>query len=91
VAVAYASEVYPTRIRSRGTGLAAGATKFGGVIILAIVVAKVATPSIKATAIYGAIPMLLAIIALMVFGIETRKKQLERITAEELHVAPTPA
>ncbi len=84
VAVAYASEVYPTRIRSRGTGLAAGATKFGGVLILAIVVAKIAFPSISLTALYGAIPLILAIAALMVFGVETRKKQLEQITAEEL-------
>ena len=87
VAVAYASEVYPTRIRSRGTGLAAGATKFGGVLILAIVVAKVAFPSISLTALYGAIPLVLAIAALLVFGVETRKKQLEQITAEELKEA----
>jgi MFS transporter, putative metabolite:H+ symporter len=84
VAVAYASEVYPTRIRSRGAGLAAGATKFGGVLILAIVVAKITTPSIRVTALYGAIPLALAIAAMLVFGVETRKKQLERITAEQL-------
>jgi len=84
VAVAYASEVYPTRIRSRGTGLAAGATKFGGVLILAIVVAKIATPSISRTSLYGAIPLVLAVVALVAFGVETRKKQLEHITAEEL-------
>ena len=84
VAVAYASEVYPTRIRSRATGLAAGATKFGGVLILAIVVAKIAVPSISRTALYGAIPLVLAVIALLVFGVETRKKQLEHITKEEL-------
>ncbi len=85
VTVAYASEVYPTRIRSRGTGLAAGATKFGGVLILSFVVAKVAIPSISRTALYGAIPLVLAVIAVLLFGVETRKKQLERITAEELH------
>jgi len=85
VTVAYASEVYPTRIRSRGTGLAAGATKFGGVLILSFVVAKVAIPSISSTALYGAIPLVLAVIAVLLFGVETRKKQLERITAEELH------
>jgi putative MFS transporter len=88
VTVAYASEVYPTRIRSRGTGLAAGATKLGGVLILAVVVAKLATPNISRTALYGAIPLTLAIVAIIVFGVETRKKQLEQITAEELHVSP---
>jgi putative MFS transporter len=87
VMISYASEVYPTKIRSRGTGLAAGATKFGGVLILATVAAAIAAPSIKATAIIGAIPLTLAIVALIVFGIETKKKQLERITAEELHEA----
>lgn len=84
VVIAYASEVFPTRVRSRGTGLAAGATKFGGVVILALVVAAVAAPSIAGTALIGAIPLALACVALLLFGIETRNKQLERITAEEL-------
>jgi MFS transporter, putative metabolite:H+ symporter len=90
VMVAYASEVYPTKVRSRGTGLAAGATKFGGVTILALVVAAIAAPSIGATALIGAIPLVLAILALIVFGVETKKKQLERITAEELHQVVAP-
>jgi putative MFS transporter len=85
VMIAYASEVYPTKVRARGSGLAAGATKFGGVMILAFVAAAVAAPSIRLTALYGAIPLALAIIAMMAFGVETKKKQLERITAEELH------
>jgi putative MFS transporter len=87
VMIAYASEVYPTKVRARGAGLAAGATKFGGVMILAIVAAAIAAPSIKLTALYGAIPLVLAIVAMIVFGVETKKKQLERITAEELHEA----
>jgi MFS transporter, putative metabolite:H+ symporter len=85
VVIAYASEVFPTKVRARGSGLAAGATKFGGVMILAIVAAAIAAPSIKATAVFGAIPLVLAIVAMIVFGVETKKKQLERITAEELH------
>ena len=84
VMVAYASEVFPTRVRSRGTGLAAGATKFGGVVVLAMVAAAIAAPSISSTALIGAIPLTLAIAAMIVFGVETRNKQLERITAEEL-------
>jgi len=91
VAIAYASEVYPTRIRSRGTGLAAGATKFGGVLILAIVVAKIANPSIAKTALYGAIPLALAVIAMLMFGVETRRKPLETITAEEVGLTSTRA
>jgi putative MFS transporter len=85
VMIAYASEIFPTRVRSRGSGLAAGATKFGGVVILALVAAAIAAPSIRVSALYGAIPLILALVALMAFGVETKKKQLERITAEELH------
>jgi putative MFS transporter len=85
VLVAYASEVYPTRVRSRGTGLAAGATKFGGVVILAMVAAALAAPSIAGTALLGAIPLALAFGAMILYGVETKGKQLERITAEELH------
>jgi len=92
VMIAYASEVYPTKIRARGSGLAAGATKFGGVLILAIVAAAIAAPSIRLTALYGAVPLTLAVVAMMVYGVETKRKQLERITAEELHAeVPTSA
>jgi putative MFS transporter len=85
VMIAYASEVYPTKVRSRGSGLAAGATKFGGVLILAFVALAITAPSIRITAVYGVVPLGLAIVALLVFGVETKRKQLERITAEELH------
>ncbi|MGH2724509.1 MAG: hypothetical protein ACRDI0_09660 [Actinomycetota bacterium] len=80
----YSSEIYPTRIRSRGAGLAAGVSKFGGVIIIALVVAAVAPPSISVTALLGGVPMLLAAMALVLWGLETRKRRLEEITAEEL-------
>ena len=84
VTAAYASEIYPTRIRGRGTGLAAAATKVGGVVILAAVVFAVAAPSIAVTALLGAVPLILSIVLMVFFGIETRKKGLEAITAEEL-------
>ncbi len=84
VTAAYASEIYPTRIRARGTGLAAAGTKAGGVIILAAVAAAVAAPSITATALVGALPLALAVGLLIVFGIETRRKPLEQITVEEV-------
>jgi MFS transporter, putative metabolite:H+ symporter len=84
VLAAYTAEVYPTVVRARGSGLSAGATKAGGVLILALVVATVASPSVRVTAALGVIPMVLAVIALVVFGPETRHKQLEQITAEEL-------
>jgi putative MFS transporter len=85
VTAAYASEIYPTRIRARGTGLAAAGTKVGGVLILAAVAAALATPSTQVTALLGAVPLAAAIVLLVLFGIETRRKGLEQITAEELH------
>lgn len=84
VTAAYASEIYPTRVRGRGTGLAAAGTKLGGVMILAAVAASLAAPSISVTALLGAVPITVAIVLLVAFGVETRKKGLETITAEEL-------
>jgi MFS transporter, putative metabolite:H+ symporter len=88
VTAAYASEIYPTRVRARGTGLAAAGTKLGGVLILAAVAAAVAAPSIAVTALLGAVPMVGAIVLITVCGVETRKKGLEQITAEELAAVP---
>lgn len=81
---AYAAEIYPTRIRSRGSGVIAGFSKFGGVLVIALVVVAVAPPSIAVTALIGAVPLILAAIAIGFFGVETRKRQLEEITAEQL-------
>ena len=81
---AYAAEIYPTMVRSRGSGLIAGFTKFGGVLIIALVVIAIAPPSIAATALIGAVPLILAAIAIFFFGVETRKRRLEDITEEQL-------
>ncbi len=81
---AYAAEIYPTKVRSRGSGLIAGFTKFGGVLIIALVVVAVAPPSIAATALIGAVPLILAAIAIFFFGVETRKRRLEEITEQQL-------
>ncbi len=80
----YSSEIYPTRIRARGAGFAAGASKFGGVAIIALVIAGLATPSIAGVALVGAIPMALAALLTAMFGVETRNRTLEEIAAEEL-------
>ncbi len=79
VLVAYASEVYPTRIRSRATGLGAGATKLGGVLIITLVVLAVAPPNIAMTA--------LGALGVALFGVETRHRRLEEITAAEMAAA----
>ena len=80
---AYSAEIFPTLVRSRGSGLAAGFSKAGGVLIIALVAVSVAPPSIAGTALIGAIPMALAALAMFVFGIETRKRSLEEIAAEQ--------
>ncbi len=90
VLVAYASETFPTRIRSRGTGLAAGASKLGGVAVIALVVAGATPPSIATTALVGALPLALGAVAMALFGVETRRRRLEDITAEELRMDPIP-
>ncbi|MGI8402579.1 MAG: MFS transporter [Gemmatimonadaceae bacterium] len=81
---AYSAEIFPTRLRSRGGGLAAGFSKIGGVLIVALVTVAVTPPSIAGTALIGAIPLALATLFAALFGSETRKRQLEEITAEQL-------
>lgn len=82
ILVAYASEVFPTRVRARATGLGAGASKIGGVLIITLVVLAVAPPSLIATALIGAVPMAIGAIAVIAFGVETRGRTLEEITSE---------
>ena len=86
---AYSTEIFPTRLRSRGSGVAAGFSKAGGVVIIALVAIAVAPPSIADTAVIGAVPMALAALAVALFGPETSKRQLEEITAEQLGARET--
>ncbi|MEU1719804.1 MFS transporter [Nonomuraea sp. NPDC005692] len=73
VLAAYSSEIYPTRVRSRGSGLSAGMGKAGGVAVTAVLVAGAAAPSIGTTALLGAVPLILAVVAVLVFGVEPAK------------------
>jgi MFS transporter, putative metabolite:H+ symporter len=75
----YAVEVYPTIVRSRGCGLAAGATKAGGVLILALAATEFTSPSIRYTALIAMIPMVLALPVLIRYGPETNLRSLEHI------------
>jgi putative MFS transporter len=84
----YASEVYPTRIRSRGTGLVAGVTKAGGLLIIAMVVAAATTPSIALTAVIGAVPLLAGMAVFALTSRETRSRPLEEISQAEFASAP---
>ncbi|WP_338089900.1 MFS transporter [Nonomuraea basaltis] len=73
VLAAYSSEIYPTRVRSRGSGLSAGMGKFGGVAVTAVLVAGATAPSIGTTALLGAVPLVLAVLAVLAFGVEPAK------------------
>lgn len=79
IIAAYAVEIYPTVVRSHGSGMSAGATKFGGVLILALVAGAAAAPSVRFTALVSAVPLAAAIAALLWFGPETRTLALEQI------------
>jgi putative MFS transporter len=67
--------------------LAAGASKAGGVLIIALVAFGVATPSLAETTLIGGIPMALAAAAILFLGVETKNRRLEQITVEEFNVA----
>ncbi|MGF6886611.1 putative MFS transporter [Nocardia sp. GAS34] len=84
VVVAYGSEVYPTRIRSRGTGFAAAMTKAGGVAVLALVVVAISAPSIGRMALLSVVPVAIAAMVAVGALVETRRRPLEEITAAEL-------
>jgi putative MFS transporter len=79
----YSAEIYPTQIRSKGTGLCAGACKGGGVLIIAFVTLGLAPPSITEIALIGALPLSFAVLALVFFGTETTRKPLEQIGGAE--------
>ena len=83
VVAGYAAEVYPTTIRSRGTGWAAGMTKAGGILILAVAVSAKTVPSIPFTAVIGIVPLLLAALCFLFIGPETRQRPLEEISRLE--------
>jgi MFS transporter, putative metabolite:H+ symporter len=83
----YSSEVYPTRVRARGTGLAGMCARGSGLLGVALVVAGVAPPSLAGAAALGAVPTALAALAVARFGIETRRRRLEEITAAQLRPA----
>ena len=75
----YSSEVYPTRIRARGTGLAGTCARAGGLIGVTAVVVGVAPSSLAGAAVLGAVPTALAALAALHYGVETRRRRLEEI------------
>ncbi len=86
----YAAEIYPTAIRSTGSGVVAGATKLGGVIALGIAVLAWAPPGVASAALIAAAPAGLAALLLLFTGIETRGRRLEEISRSEARTAAAP-
>jgi thioredoxin reductase/MFS family permease len=80
----YSSEVYPTRVRARGTGLAGACARAGGLLGVGVVVVGLAPPSLTGAAVLGAVPTALAALAVGRYGVETRRRRLEEISATEL-------
>jgi len=80
----YSSEVFPTRIRARGTGFAGACARAGGFIGVGVVILHIAPASLSGAATLGAIPTALAAIALWRFGVETRRRTLEQIAPDQL-------
>jgi MFS transporter, putative metabolite:H+ symporter len=74
----YSAEVYPTRLRATGSGLAAGSGKFGGILGQGATVAHLA-PGLALSSLIVAAPVVLSILVLAVVGIETRGRRLEDI------------
>ncbi|HEX6519468.1 MAG TPA: MFS transporter [Streptosporangiaceae bacterium] len=79
--IAYACEMYPTRVRSRGTGIISGLTKAGGVLIIGVVTAALTIPSISVTALIGIGPLFIATLIFIRSGTETSHRRLEEITS----------
>lgn len=77
----YTAEVYPTRLRGTGSGLAAGSSKLGGIVappLAAWVLA--AAPGFTAIGLIVAAPVALAAVVLAFSGVETRNRGLEELT-----------
>lgn len=77
----YSAEVYPTKIRASGAGVAAGASKLGGVLALIMATAAISPPSVAGSAVLVAVPCSLAAVLMAWKGIETRGRRLEEIHA----------
>jgi MFS transporter, putative metabolite:H+ symporter len=78
--VAYAAELYPTHMRSKGAGLIAGLTKAGGVLVLALVLASFTTPSLAVTALMGAVPLVAAVVVFTRTAPDTHQRSLEDVS-----------
>jgi putative MFS transporter len=87
----YAAENYPIRVRGRATGWVAGWSKMGGLIAQAFGVAGLA-PALGIAAALVAVPAVLSLALIWVFGRETRGRDLRDLESTPARrVIPTEA
>ncbi len=84
----YSAEVYPTAVRATGAGLAAGASKVGGVLALAMAVLAITPPDLTGAALMSAMPMLLAAVVVGIVGVETAGRPLDSIARRDTEMSP---
>jgi putative MFS transporter len=82
----YAAEVYPTDLRGAGSGLAAAASKLGGLVGPPLVGGLVGS-GILLPALVTAAPIAAAGLAMAVSGVETRGRSLEGLAAADPEAA----
>jgi len=76
----YAAEVYPTDLRGAGSGLAAAASKLGGLVGPPVFGTLLVGSGVALSALVTAIPITVAGVAVAVLGVETRSRALEHLS-----------
>ncbi len=77
----YTAESYPLRVRGRATGWVAGCSKFGGLVAQGLSLAGV-VPPLGAAALAVAVPTAVGFLLLVVFGGESRGRDLRELEIE---------
>jgi putative MFS transporter len=83
----YAAESYPLLIRGRGTGWVAACSKLGGLIAQTLGVVG-AVPTFATAVLVIAVPTLLALILVVLFGLESRGRDLRELEVPEGSESP---
>ena len=81
----FSTEVYPTALRGIGSGVVSASTKAGGIVAPTLIGALIAAAAgLTLPVIATAIPMALAGFGMAAFGVETRGRRLEELTAKDV-------
>lgn len=81
---AYTPEVFPTHVRATGTGLASSMSRLGG--IAAPLLVGMVYPAAGFVGVFGMTTavLLFGALAVLIFGVSTKNRSLEAITADEM-------